>query len=414
MLSSFERLVTFRYLRSRRKESFFSLVAWFSLLGITLGVATLIIVMAVMNGFRQELISTILGLNGHLEISAERGGVGDHETLAKHLRNIEGVVSAEPVVVGKTLLAAGNQSSGALVRGLTTRLIDAKPRLRDNIAEGGLGNFDAQSGVLIGRRLARQLGVSAGDRLGFLLPEGNTTPFGILPRLKTFRIAGVFDVGMQQYDSGFVYMPLAAAQTFFKLGDRVSHIEVTATHENAVPALRERIAEDLGPSFGIRSWLDINDTFLTALEVERNVMFLILTLIILVAAFNVVSSQVMLVHDKEQGIAILRTMGASRGSILRIFFAIGASVGSIGTLVGGLLGIAIADNVERIRQWLESLSGVELFQAEIYFLSKLPAKIDPVEISVVVVMALVISFVASMYPAWRAARLNPVELLRYE
>ena len=414
MISAFERLIAFRYLRARRQEGFISVVAWFSLLGIMLGVATLIIVMSVMNGFRAELLGRVLGLNGHLEVTASASTLQKFEDFAAKIQDVAGVVSVTPLVEGQVMATGNGVAAGALVRGVRKKDFLGRPLLANSLLVGTLDNFDDGDGVIVGSRFARRYHVRVGDKIKLISPQGVSSPFGTLPRTKSFKIAAIFEVGMSEYDNSFLFMPLKAAQDFFRREGTVSKLEVMVEDADKVHRAGREIAVMLGPTFRVRDWQQANSSFFTALKVERNVMFLILTLIILVAAFNIISSQVMLVQDKGKGIAILRTMGATRGMILRIFFITGASVGVIGTVLGAILGIAFAKNIETIRQWIQQLVGTDLFQAEIYFLSQLPAKIDNTEVIMVVLMALALSFLASVYPAWKAARLDPVEVLRYE
>lgn len=414
MFSAFERLVAFRYLRAKRQEGFISVVAWFSLLGIMLGVATLIIVMSVMNGFRAELLGRILGINGHLEVTGFQRTVKDFDTLADRLRSLEGVVSVTPLVEGQVMATANGVAAGALVRGLRAADFQARPLLANSIQSGSLVGFDEGAALIVGSRFARRFGLAVGHKVKLIAPSGTSTPFGTMPRTKMFKVAAIFEVGMSEYDGSFLFMPLKAAQIFFRAKGGVMKLEVMTADADRVDTVAVGVSGALGPKFRLRDWQQANNTFFTALKVERNVMFLILTLIILVAAFNIISSLVMLVHDKGRGIAIMRTMGATRGAIMRIFFVTGASVGVLGTAMGATLGIAFATNIETIRRWLESLTNTDLFQAEIYFLSRLPARIDTTEVALVVIIALVVSFLASIYPAWKAARLDPVEVLRYE
>jgi lipoprotein-releasing system permease protein len=414
LFSPFERMVALRYLRPRRKEGFISVIAGFSLLGIALGVATLIIVMSVMNGFRQELLDRILGLNGHLGISAAAGPLSDFDAAAAAVRAIPGVAQVTPIIEGQVLASADGRTSGAVVRGIRPADFRARALLESHIVAGNLDDFKGDDTVVVGDRLAERLGITVGDKITLLSPEGRPTAFGTVPRVKAYTIVAMFDVGMYEYDSTFVYMTLAAAQIYFRVPDAVTSLEVMVKDTDRLPEIRDDIIRRLDRPLRLLDWQQANASFFNAIEVERNVMFLILTLIIVVAAFNIISSLIMLVKDKGQDIAILRTMGATRGMVMRIFFLSGASVGVAGTLAGLLLGVAFADNIEIIRRWIEHLTGTNLFAAEIYFLSKLPAKVDPAEVAMVVAMGLGLSFLATLYPAWRAARLDPVEALRYE
>jgi lipoprotein-releasing system permease protein len=414
IFNAFERMVALRYLRPRREQGFVSIIAAFSVLGITIGVAALIIVMAVMNGFRQELLAQILGVNGHLTVFADRPEINSYDDLARRLSAVEGVVMVTPQIQEQVVITVGNSASGALVRGMKREDIEARPLLAQNIITGSLANYGLDDGILLGARLANKFNVKAGDRITLLSPSGNTTVMGTVPRMKTYTVAGLFEVGMSIYDEGFIYMPLEAAQTFFRLPASVNAVEVYANSPDAAFPVGARIQRELGPGYRIVDWQRNNSSFFGAIQTERNVMFIILSLIILVASFNVLSGQVMLVKNKGRDIAILRTMGATRGTIMRIFFSTGVLTGIVGTALGFVLGISFSLNIEAIRQWLQKLLQTELFPAEIYFLTRLPAKVDNFEVGLVVLVALTFSFLAPLYPAWRAARLDPVEALRYE
>ncbi|MDE1174076.1 MAG: lipoprotein-releasing ABC transporter permease subunit [Parvibaculaceae bacterium] len=403
-----------RYLRARRREGFISVIAGFSFLGIMLGVATLIIVMSVMNGFRTELLSRILGLNGHVVVRSQEGFIRNYDTLAASLMKIPGVVSAAPLVDGQAMITVNGLSGGALVRGIRGADLDKLKAVSDHVLMGSLDDFDAREGVAIGSRLAANFHLRVGDQLTLLSPRGPATPFGTAPRVKAFEIVSIFEIGMSEYDSSIVFMPLAAAQKFFGAGTTAASIELMTKNPDEVDAIAPRVADRVGDCCSVQTWQETNQSFFSALQVERNVMFLILTLILLVASLNIISGLIMLVKDKGRDIAVLRTMGASRGSIMRIFFIAGSSIGAVGTLAGFTLGVVFCENIEGIRQFLSALSGTQLFSPEVYFLSHMPAEIDPGEVISVVGMALGLSFVATLYPAWRAASLDPVEALRYE
>ena len=413
IFGAFERMVAFRYLRARRQEGFVSVIAIFSLLGIALGVATLIIVMSVMNGFRADLLGRILGLNGDLAVYALSGGLPDFDAAAQKLRAVPGVTRVTPLVEGQVMATSDAGAAGALVRGIRPEDLRSLPLLANRIIQGSLADF-RDDGVAVGDRLARRLGVTVGSPITVISPQGTATAFGTMPRVKTYQVVALFNVGMYEYDNSFIYAPLAAAQLFFRLPEEVSSLEVFVDDSDRVREERRLIATALDGQVRIVDWQQANSSLFNAVEIERNVMFLILTLIIVVAAFNIISSMIMMVKDKGRDIAILRTMGASRAMILRIFMLSGASIGILGTIAGFVLGVVFTNNIEAIREGLQRIIGTDLFAAEIYFFTRIPARIDTGEVAAVVAMALALSFLATLYPSWRAARLDPVEALRYE
>ena len=413
--SGFERLVAWRYLRSRRKEASISVIAGFSLVGIMLGVAALIIVMAVMNGFRAELFKQILGFNGHVVVQPIDSPLSDYADLAKKFSAVPGVTMALPLVEGETLASGrGGSGTGALVRGIRSEDLTKLKSVSDHIVSGDMVGFASGQGVLVGSRLARQLGLTVGDQITLTAPDGDVTPFGVNPRVKAYTISGIFEVGMSEYDSSVVFMPLGEAQVFFNAQGIVEKIELFITNPDDVDRLRPEIEEAAGRQIFLTDWRQVNATFFSALQVERNTMFMILTLIVLVAALNIISGLIMLVKDKGSDIAILRTMGATSGAIMRIFFMTGAAIGVVGTLAGVILGVLVCLNIESIRQFFSWISGTVIFNPEVYFLSKLPAQMNLGETISVIVMALTLSFLATIFPAWRASRLDPVQALRYE
>jgi lipoprotein-releasing system permease protein len=381
----FEWMLSLRYLRARRQEGFISVNAGFSFLGIMLGVATLIVVMAVMNGFRKELLDKILGLNGHLLIQPLEQPLTDWEAVAERISRVPGVILAAPIVEGQALASSPFNASGVLVRGVRAADLAKLPSVANNIRQGTLEGFDAGQGVAIGRRLADQLSLRVGDSVTLVAPRGAVTPMGTTPRIKPYKVAAVFEVGMSEYDSAFVFMPLPEAQAYFNRAGDVTAIEVYVDKPDQIDRYRRLITEASGRP-----------------------------IIVIVAAFNITSGLIMLVKDKGRDIGILRTMGVTQGAIMRVFMMTGASVGVVGTLVGFLLALLVCLNIESIRRFISWLTNTELFSPELYFLSKLPADLDVGETTAVVIMALALSLLATLYPAWRAARLDPVEALRYE
>ncbi|MEE2698925.1 MAG: lipoprotein-releasing ABC transporter permease subunit [Pseudomonadota bacterium] len=407
-------MMAIRYLRARRKEGLISVIAWFSLLGIALGVATLIIVMAVMNGFRQELLTRILGINGHLSIQGQTNQIHHFENIKERIAKVKGVRAVIPLIEGQVMVTARGIAQGAVVRGIRSKDLKKRKILKNNIKSGTLDSFVGQSSIILGHRLAENLGIKIGDKITLISPKGNSTAFGTMPRIRAYKLVATFHIGMYEYDSNFIFMPLETAQKFFKLPNSINNLDIFVNNPDDAIPIGHIIKKTLGKGMRIHDWQHANASFFNAIQVERNVMFLILTLIILVAAFNIISSLIMLVKDKGKDIAILRTIGLTRGAIMKIFFLAGALVGTIGTLTGFAIGIAFTSNIESIRQWIQGLTGTDLFAAEIYFLSQLPAVVDTHEVIAVVLMGLGLSFLATLYPAWRAAKIDPADALRYE
>ena len=414
IFAAFEWMIAARYLRAKRRESVISVISVFSLLGIMIGVAALIIVMSVMNGFRVELLKSILGLSGHVTIQSQMGALPGYDRLAGRIVKVPGVVRATPIVDGKLMATRNGANEGAVVHGIRREDLAKISELNGKLRPGALANFQGDEVVMVGSGLANKLGLHADDEITLMAPKGDITPFGATPRIKTYRIISLFRVGNTLYDNYYIFMPLEEAQAYFNFGDTVSGIEVMLADPDSDLAMLPSLIKAAGPTTRAVPWQDVNSAFFEVVQVERNVMFLILSLIVLVAALNIISGLIMLVKDKSADIAILRTMGATRGAVMRIFLIAGMSVGVAGTFLGFLVGVLFCANIESIRQGLQRLTGTPLFDQTVYFLAKMPATLDPAEVIGVVVMALTLSFLATLYPSWRAARLDPVEALRYE
>jgi len=409
--ASFEWKIAFRYLRSKKKEGFISIISLFSLVGIMLGVATLIIVLAVMNGFRSELLDKILGINGHITIQSYSSDITFYDQMRNDIELVDNVYSVVPTIYSQVMVSSGEQTAGAIVKAIDYNDISNIPKIDQSL---DLDSYSEIEGLLIGSGMSRNLMLGMGDTLTLISPKGSQTPFGTTPRIKSYPITGIFNIGMSEYDSNFVYMPLKEAQKYFSKKDKVNTIEVFLHKPEELDPALIKIREIVDGVGYVSSWKEQNKTFFTALEVERDLMFIIVSLIVLVAGLNIISSLIMLVKDKNSDIAILRTIGASKSSIIRIFFISGSSIGVAGTTLGVIIGVIFCENIDAIRLFISKITGTELFSPEMYYLAKLPAEIDSYELLSVITMALSFSILASIYPSWRASKIDPVEVLRNE
>jgi lipoprotein-releasing system permease protein len=417
MFGAFERAVAGRYLRARKGERFVSIIAVFSLTGIALGVATLIVVTSVMSGFQTEIVSRFLAVNGHITIAAYAGQkIDDYQDLTEKIRALSGVQSALPVLDGQVLLTtATNASHGGLVRGITQDDLRSLHRISDHIVRGSLNDFSGDNALAIGFSFADSYRVGIGDLVTLISPEGAATAFGTIPRVRAYKVVAIFDAGLQEYNSSVVFLPLAAAQIYFQKPNAVTQIEIRLDDPNDVGSLVTKLAPLLSArQVQVRDWRHSNDVIIGVLQVQKDTMFIVLGMIVLVAAFNVVSSLIMLVKDKRADIAVLRTIGASSGAVQRIFMMCGAFVGIAGTLAGTIIGMVICLNIVEIQRLIEKFTGGQVFDPSVFMLSSLPNTIDWADVIRVVALGLALSVLATLYPSWRAARTDPVEALRHE
>ena len=410
-----EQMIAFRYIKSRRVEGFISISAWFSLIGIMLGVATLIVVMSVMNGFRTELVDRILGINGHLVVYKKNEPyISNYNQIINKISDINNVIAVTPHLEGQALAKSKSTVSGVIIRGANWSDLAAKKILWKSLSQLTIDNYKNNKDIIIGYRLGQRLNVNVGDFVSLISPNGMETALGILPIKQSFKIGGFFDLGMYEYDNNFIFIPWKKAELFLSTNNIAHGIEIFLKDQKFTSLVSSDVKNRLGNELIVIDWKKRNSAFMSALAVEKNVMFIILSLIILVAAFNIISSMIMLVQTKKSDIALMRTMGASKYVIIRIFVLTGSIIGLLGTFTGTILGIVISSNIESIRNFLTNILGSELFSAEIYFLSKLPSNININEVIMVIFVSIFLTLLASIFPAWKASRISPAEALRYE
>ena len=410
-----ERTIALRYIKSRRVEGFISVSAWFSLVGIVLGVATLIVVMSVMNGFRTELVDRILGINGHLIVYKKNGlSIENYNKIVSQISDTQNVVAVTPYLEGQALAKTKNSISGIIVRGTKWSDLPAKKLLWKSLDNTAIDNFKLKQNIILGYRLAQRLNLRVGDYISLISPNVMETAIGVLPIKQNFMVGGFFDVGMYEYDNNFIFIPWEKAEKFLSTKQIAHGIEIFLDNPKTTQNVYDDLISKLDESLTIIDWKKRNSSFMNALDVEKNVMFVILTLIILVATFNIISSMIMLVQTKKSDIALMRTMGASKHLIIRIFMLTGSIIGIIGTIIGAILGIIVSINIETIRNFVSSLFGQELFSSQIYFLSTLPSNINFNEVLIVMGLSISLTLIASMFPAWKASKISPAEALRYE
>ena len=416
---SYEFFIGLRYLRAKRKQTFISANTFISVAGIFLGVAALIIVLAVMNGFEIELRDKILGINSHIVLMEYTGGMGNHERVMEELKSVDGVVASTPFIYGQAMLKNSGRVTGVVLRGMSIETYGNVINLGkmrdgniDNLSSGG--NKTDLPGVVIGKELAQNLGLLLFDTVEILVPMGISTPMGIVPKIKKFSVVGIFDSGSYEYDSSLVFMSLKNCKKFLGMKDTVTGIEIKVDDIYGAGRIAKAIQNRLGYPYWARSWMEMNKNLFSALKLEKRVMFIILSLIVIVAAFNIITTLIMTVMEKSRDIAILKSMGATARSIMKIFMIEGIVIGGIGIILGCIAGITVALNLEWISRSVENLFGFKILPEGVYYLNEVPSKINYGDVAVIVIAAMLICFLASIYPSWRASKLDPAEALRYE
>ncbi len=419
---SYEFFVGLRYLRAKRKQTFVSVITVISILGITVGVSALIIVLSVMSGFEDTLKDKILGLNAHVVVLGMGHGIERYDHVAEVTRGIKGVAGASPFTYNQAMLSSASSAIGAVVRGLDVKTAGEATVVPQKIVEGSLKGLNVElgnkkgkkAGIVLGKELAERLSVGTGDRINLISPTGTMTPAGPVPRMTTFTVSGIFELGMYEYDSSLAFVSLHNAQKFFRLGDTATGVEIKLHDVDNARPVAELVMKELKGPYWTKTWQDMNRSLFSALKLEKVTMFIILTLIILVAALNIISTLIMVVMEKHKDIAILKSIGASPAGIMKIFMVEGAIIGVIGTFAGAALGLAVAMNLERVVSLIEGIFHFKILPPSVYYIDKLPSRVEPMTVLIIVGFSLGISFLATLYPSWQAARMRPVDSLRYE
>ncbi|MBE9528327.1 MAG: lipoprotein-releasing ABC transporter permease subunit [Proteobacteria bacterium] len=432
---SYQLFIGLRYLKAKRKQSFISVITFISIIGIMVGVTALIVVLSVMNGFEETLKEKILGLNAHVVVVGFGSGLGDYDTLAETVRTVDGVKGASPFTYSQAMLSGSGGSTGAVVRGVDPSTIADVTTLPERITEGTLSGIEVPfgsaanktdskrenagakkelPGIVIGTELSKSTGAMVGDRLNVISPMGTMTPAGPVPRMTAFTVSGIFEFGMYEYDSSVAFISIENAQKFFRLGDTVTGIEVKIEDIYKAETVADDILVALKGNYWTRTWMEMNRNLFSALKLEKVAMFIILTLIILVAALNIISTLIMVVMEKNRDIAILKSLGATSGGIMRIFMIEGLVIGFTGTLLGAVAGVGIAMNLEGIVAIVERTFNFKVLPPSVYYIDKLPSEVEPLTVAIIVALSVTISFLATLYPSYQASKLNPVEGLRYE
>jgi lipoprotein-releasing system permease protein len=416
----YEWFIGLRYLKAKRKQTFISIITVISIAGVMVGVMALIVVLAVMSGFEKTLKEKILGTQAHLHLlKATQEGLDQYQEVTKRVEETKGVASAAPFIISQVMLSSESNVFGVVLKGIDPDRVGRVTELANNLKAGRLedlkgGKEGDSPGIILGVELAKHLSVSLNDSIQVISPLGTVTPMGMMPKMKRFRVKGIFYSGMYEFDNTMAYVSLESAQKFFSMGDRVTGIEIKTNDIYKVKEIGREIRRKLGFPFWTKDWMEMNRNLFSALRLEKIAMFIILVLIVLVAAFNIISTLIMVVMEKNKDIAILKSMGASSSSILKIFTIEGGVIGVVGTILGTILGLGAAFNLEKITDFVERLFGFKILSSDVYYIDKLPSQVNPPDVIFIVLTAVLISLLATLYPAWRASKLDPAEALRYE